>query len=71
MTRPTRTVTLWECDHLRPVVFAAGSWHHITHDGRVGGECGSHGYRLDVTPDNPRSLDHALHRLQRIGDTSE
>lgn len=61
-----RTVTVWECDHLRPCVIVGDEKFHIRHDGRTGSKCeaGSF-YKLEVTPSDPDQVVHWIHRYQR------
>lgn len=56
-----RSVTLFECDHLHPIVRDdRGRWRHIRHDGALGAPCEATSvYRLVVTPADPDQLGHS------------
>jgi hypothetical protein len=58
MGRKTPCVTLFRCDHLRPVVCLEDGWHHIMEDtGRPASRCIAGVYREPATlPDNWGSL---------------
>lgn len=55
-----RDVTVFECDHLRPIARDGdGRWRHIGHDGVLGAACGATSvYRLVITPMDPAQLLH-------------
>lgn len=44
-----RSGPTYECDHMRPVVYILGHWHHVSNDGTVSGECQAGTYQVFST----------------------